>query len=376
MLLLPGPVDVPEVVLNASSYVQNHRSQEFREIVARSQELLNTLTDARYSLMTTGSGTSAVESIIYSMIGPGEKVMAVSFGEFGNRIIESLQRRGADPVPLKKSIDSTLEKGEITDFFGKNPGIKTIFLVQNETGNGTAVRNLRDIADEANGLGLKVFVDSVSSIGGMEVKASKWGIHAIAGCSQKGLASVPGIGTVSISEDGARYVREDRDMPSYLDLSNSIRFMGKQETPYTPSTGSFRALLTALRILQREGIQRRWDRHHASALFTRKKLKEAGFELYGNDGNYSDTVVAFRPETPAPELVGKLRERGISVSKGMKDLADIMIRAGLLGVVDGDKISTFLNTLFEITGKEIRVNPEDLPPETSIDREIFNVEIP
>lgn len=375
MLLVPGPVDVPAVVLKASAYVQNHRSSEFRGIVKESSRILNGVADSKYSVMTTGSGTTAVESIIYSMISPGEEVLAVTFGEFGNRMVDSLRRRGAKPVVLQKDHTSILEKGEIPELARKNKGIRSVFLVHNETGNGTSIHNLKEITQEASELGLKVFVDSVSGFGASEIKASSWGIHAFASCSQKGLASVPGLGIVCIGEEGEKYVLDSGDNPVYLDLKTSIKFLQKDETPFTPSTGSFKAMLAALKVLEKETPERRWRRHHAAASFAREQLKETGFEIYGTEGNYSDTVVAFRPPVPAAELVKKFSERGIYISKGMGPLADSMIRAGLLGVVDSGKIATFLNELWDITGKDRRISVDDVPAEAALDPEIFQIEL-
>lgn len=368
MLLIPGPVDVPEVVLKESAYVQNHRSEEFRNIVRSCQNHLNAIADASHSIMTTGSGTTAVESMIYSLINPGEKVLAVSFGEFGDRLVDSLKRRGADTTVIKKSTTESLRKGEISDALNRQKGVSTICLVHNETGNGTSVRNLRELVEEANSLGLKVLVDSVSGFGALEIKANSWGIDAIATCSQKGLASVPGLGIVSLSDRGRKFVRNTHDIPVYLDLEVSLKFLAKNETPYTPSTGSFRALNAALGILEKEGLETRWKRHSASATFVRKTLLDSGQELYGNAGNFSDTVVAFKPTVPVGTVVRELAARDIIVSKGMGHFADEMIRIGLLGVVDNIKIAGFLNAFSEIIGTDTTFEAEDLPAETAIYR--------
>lgn len=375
MLLVPGPVDVPDIVLKASAYVQNHRSAEFREIVRRTSEMISGFSDSRYGILTTGSGTTAVESIIYSMISPGERVLAVSFGEFGNRMIDSLRRRGADPVVIEKDHAGVLEKGQVSEVFSRNRDIKSIFMVHNETGNGTAIHNLKEITQEANELGLKVFVDSVSGFGGTEIKAESWGIHAFASCSQKGLASVPGLGIVGLSEEGEKYVLDSGDTPVYLDLKTSLRFLQKNETPFTPSTGSFRAMLAALMILDRETLEKRWARHHATASHVRNALKRTGFELYGNDRNFSDTVVAFRPPVPATELVHKFSERGTFISKGMGKYSDSMIRIGLLGVVDNFKAANFLNDLWDLTGVAEKIEPDEFPHDARLDPEIFNIEL-
>lgn len=372
MLLLPGPVEVPDSVLKASAYVQNHRSQEFRNIVGETSELLKRFAGSSHALVTTGSGTEAVESVIYSMVSPGEKVLAVSGGEFGNRMVGSLRRRGADPTLLSKKHSEILSTDEIEDISRKNPGIKTLFVVHNETGNGTAHHNLKGIAETAKGLGMKVLVDSVSGFGGTEIKADAWGIDAFASCSQKGLASVPGAGIVCLSEDGTKHVLDTNDMPSYLDLSTSLKFMAKQETPYTPSTGTFRALLTALKILEREKPENRWKRHHDVSSFVREQLSKHNLPLYGNSNNYSDTVVAFKPPAPSPEIIKKLSERGISVAKGTKEEAEIMIRVGLLGLVDNRMAATFLNELYGVLGIDDSVDSEKMPTSTKIDQGIFN----
>lgn len=374
MMLIPGPVEVPESVLKASAYVVNHRTQEFKEIVRESEEILNRISGSKYSLMTTGSGTTAVESMIYSFISPGESVVAATFGEFGNRAIETLRRRGAMVHVMKKDEHTAIENGEIEDFLKKYPDTNTVFLVHNETGNGTAVRNLMKVAQEANANGVKVLVDSVSGFGASEVYTDRWGIHAFASCSQKGLASVPGIGIVCIGEEGEERMIKVHDLPHYLDLNISKKYVEKNETPYTPSTGSFNALLVALRILEKEGAEQRWQRHSDAAQFIRDYMKKAGMGVLGTESNYSDTVIAVEPKMPAPDLLKELEKKGITISNGLGPEGNRFVRIGNLGIVDNVKIAKFLNAFSDVCGIDSEVSPEDLPKSTAIDRKIFDVE--
>ncbi len=101
MLLIPGPVEVPRRVLNASAKIDNHRSHEFKEIVKEAADYMNKFADSTSTCITTGSGTLAVESMIYSFTRKGDAVLGISFGEFGDRLLESLQRKGVKVVPLK-----------------------------------------------------------------------------------------------------------------------------------------------------------------------------------------------------------------------------------------------------------------------------------
>ncbi len=374
MILIPGPVEVPEPVLKASAYVANHRSEEFKGIFRNAEEILNRISGSKYSIMTTGSGTSAVESMIYSFVSPGENVAAVTFGEFGDRAVDSLRRRGAMIHVIKKDEQNSLEKGEIEDFLTRHPGTKTVLMVHNETGNGTSIRNLREAAQEAQNYGAKVLVDSVSGFGASEIYTDKWGIHAFAGCSQKGLASVPGIGIVCIGEEGENHLIQVHDLPSYLDLNTSVKFLQKNETPYTPSTGSFKALLVALKILEKEGVEQRWKRHSDAAQFIRNFMKKAGMGVKGTESNYSDTVIAIEPQMPAPDLLKKLGSKGITISKGLGPDGGNFVRMGNLGIVDNVKIAAFLNAFSAVSGIDSEVKPEDLPASTAIDKSIFDVE--
>lgn len=372
MLLLPGPVDVPKAVLDASAYVQNHRSDEFREIVKSTSFLMNKFADSSESVITTGSGTTAVESMIYSMTERNEGVLAVPFGEFGGRLVESLKRHGCNVSVMEKDPSQNIESGEIADFISKHKEISTVCFVHNETGNGTSVYNLKGIAKEAKDLGMKVLVDSVSGFGGLEIRANSWNIDAIASCSQKGLASVPGLGMVSIGEEGLNYVKGSGDVPKYLDLAVSLKFLEKNETPYTPSTGSFNALFVALRILEKEGIENRWKRHTNAASFVREQLIQSGSQMYGNQSNYSDTVLAFKPPVEVKKLHSDLKNSGIQVSKGMHSLADSMVRVGLLGVVDAAKIAAFLKVYHQSVGTGVEISVDDIPSNASFDSRLLD----
>lgn len=361
MLLIPGPVDVPDSVLKASAYVVNHRSQEFRDIVSACENLLNRFADSTRSVITTGSGTTAVESMIFSLTKPNEEVLAVSFGEFGDRMIESLLRRGLRVNILKKGTHDVLLPEDVEKKISENTGTDAIFLVHNETGNGTSFRNIKQIAAIAKQHGIRVYVDSVSGFGAVPIMVNQWGIDAMATCSQKGLASVPGLGIICLGNEILNEMPERNDIPQYLDLGISLKFMERHETPYTPSTGSFNALRTALWILEKEGIERRWERIRSNADFLRSNLLSSGSEIIGNEMNYSDTVIAFKPHNDVKTLIESLGSRGITVSKGMGDLSNDTIRIGNMGMVNGNNILKFLNTYFEIIGHDIRLEESDIP---------------
>ncbi|WP_162509626.1 aminotransferase class V-fold PLP-dependent enzyme [Thermogymnomonas acidicola] len=156
MMLIPGPVEVPASVQARATMVLNHRSGEFREIVRSIEERLNRFTGgAERSVVTTGSGTLAVESMVFSILRKGDRVVAAQNGEFSRRLVLSLRRRGG--VDLK-----VVDSGEAGGAIGVESilaaaeewgGATYVALVHNETGNGTAIRDINSVASHLSARG-------------------------------------------------------------------------------------------------------------------------------------------------------------------------------------------------------------------------------
>jgi len=185
MLLLPGPVEVPRSVRDAAKYLNNHRSADFKKLVGESEIFFNRFLDAKRTVSITGSGTLAVEAMIFSFLAPSEKVLAVSSGAFGNRMVSSLGRRGCDVTEISLKEGNALKFSDIEEAVDKGRDITSLLLVHNETGNGTAIRDLGSITRRSRDIGLKILVDSVSGFCGYGLDIERFGIDAVATCSQK-----------------------------------------------------------------------------------------------------------------------------------------------------------------------------------------------
>ncbi|BFH74273.1 alanine--glyoxylate aminotransferase family protein [Sulfurisphaera javensis] len=356
MLLIPGPVEVPKSVREASTLVINHRSEGFREIVTGLEKLMNKHFSSTRVALLTGSGTLAVESMIYSLTKPGEKVISFPYGEFGRRLVDSLKRRGTNVKVYEKPVGNTFSLEEIKQAIDENKDATTVAIVHNETSGGVAFRNLEDVVNVVKRKGLKILVDSVSGFAAYKILVNEWKIDAIATGSQKALASVPGMAFVALSKDGiSELVTEN--LPSYLDISLHLKFQDKGETPFTPAVGVFNASLRAAELLEIEGIENRWRRHEACVRFVREVLSSYGFSLFGNESNFSNTVVAGVP--PIPDFRKKLKEFNIEISGGMGELKEKIIRIGLLGVVDDRAVNKLLQATAKILGKEYDYRPPE-----------------
>lgn len=359
MMLIPGPVNVPQSVAFAATKIVNHRSDEFRQIVKNLEESMKRLFDSNRVALLTGSGTLAVESMIFSLLKREERVIVLTYGEFGNRLLESVKLRGTRPIVYRKSPGEGFTVEEIKKIVEENKDADAVALVHNETSTGIAFRKLGEVAKIVKGAGKKFLVDSVSGFAAFELYVNRWKIDAVATGSQKALASVPGMGFVALSDEGVEELNEE-EIPNYLNLKLALRFQDKYETPFTPATGVFYASLRAAEILEMEGIERRWKRHEACARFLREIAKKLGFLLFGDESNFSNTVVAGVPPMSPKSLISALKERDIEISGGMGELKDKIVRIGILGVVDDRAMRRFVIALTDIFKQDINYQiPED-----------------
>lgn len=353
MLLIPGPVEVPKSVQSEASVVVNHRSDTFRKVMIRLEENLKSAFNASRVAVLSGSGTLAVESMVFSMTQRSERVVGYSYGEFGNRLLDSLERRGVELHAIRKSFGEPVSAEDVKDALDRySPS--TIALVHNETSSGTAVRNLKEIARITREKGIKLLVDSVSGFGAYELFVNDWGIDAVATGSQKALASVPGLSFVAVKDST---VKAPKDIPAYLDLSLYLKFQDKGETPFTAAVGPTFASLRASEILNLEGKQRRWERHEECVRFLRRTLEEWGIGITGNETTFSNTVVSIFPGMSVDTLVSELRKDDLEISKGIGEYAAKMARIGVMGIIDGKALETLLASMSKIYRQEYTTPP-------------------
>ncbi|MEM0122594.1 MAG: aminotransferase class V-fold PLP-dependent enzyme [Saccharolobus sp.] len=373
MMLIPGPVNVPLSVLRESLTLINHRSEKFRETVKSLESLMNKHFESTRVALLSGSGTLAVEAMVFSLVKREEKVLTFPYGEFGQRLKESLIRRGAKVISYEKRQGNFFQIDEVKKAIEENKDATTVAIVHNETSVGIAFRNLQKVSEIVKKNGLKLLVDSVSGFAAYPLYVNSWKIDAVATGSQKALASIPGVGFVALSDEGVSNLHNN-DLPSYLDISLHLKFQDKGETPFTPTVGAFFASRRAAELLELEGIQNRWKRHEACSIYLRDVLKRMNFELLGNPENFSNTVVVATPPIAVDQLIKELKSRNIEISRGMGELRDKVVRIGVLGVVDDRAINKLITALNDILNTSLITKapkecslPEELKSEVSWD---------
>ena len=347
-LLAPGPTPVPPEVLAAGAQpVIHHRGPDFRALMTRClgrlREVARTSNDV---LLHTASGSGAFESAIVNLLSPGERVLVVTAGEFGDRWAAMARTFGADVHELRYGWGETPQADDLRARL-EETGAEVVFLVHSETSTGV-VCDVQAHAAEVRAAGAISVVDAVSSLGAVPVETDAWGLDVVVAGSQKALMTPPGLSLTTVAP--AAWERSARTTTPrfYFDWGRLRAALETGTTPFTPAVSLVVALDTALGLLLEEGLEAAFVRHAALGRACREGAKAMGLELFSPDEQRSAIVTAIL--TPAGvdarEVVLALRDRfGITVAGGHGEMGSKMLRIGHIGYFDVLDIMTALAAL-------------------------------
>ncbi|HUF02157.1 MAG TPA: alanine--glyoxylate aminotransferase family protein [Gaiellaceae bacterium] len=344
-LMAPGPTPVPPKVLAAGALpIIHHRGPDFRELARRClervQEVCRTSNDA---LLFTSSGTGALESAVVNLVSPGERVLCVTAGAFGDRWIALASAYGADVQELRYDWGETPSAEDVRARLDET-GATTVFVVHSETSTGV-VADVQSIAKTATAAGALVAVDAISSLGAVPLDTDAWGIDVVVSGSQKALMTPPGLALATVSPAAWERSAQTTTPRFYFDWAKLHASLETGSTPFTPAVSLVVALDTALGMLLEEGLEAAFARHAALGRACREGVKAMGLELFSPDEERSAVVTAILvPDgVDARELVLALRDRfGITVAGAHGELGSRMFRIGHIGYYDVFDITTAL----------------------------------
>jgi aspartate aminotransferase-like enzyme len=350
-LRVPGPTPVPTEVARAGARpMVNHRGPEFAgamaEVIDRLKPFFGTTSEP---LLLTGSGTGGQEAAIVNVLSPGDEILAVSGGVFGDRFAAIAQAFGAVVHRLETEWGSAASPAAVAAAVSEHPRVKGVLLTHNETSTGVT----NDVAAlsaavrrEAEGDPV-ILVDGVSSIGALPFNMDSWDVDVAITGSQKAWMSPPGIAMIAVSERGWR-AHANAHMPRfYWDFSKARKNAEKRTTPFTPAVGVVHALQEALRLMHEEGRDNVFARHRRIGRRMRDGIAALGLELFANPQVASDTVTAVRvpASIDAAALIRGMRKRGVVVGSGQDWLKGSIFRVGHMGWVHEEDIDLVLDAL-------------------------------
>lgn len=333
-LFTPGPTPVPErVALRMAAQLPHHRSDEFREILGRvHQGLQSVFLTSGPVLVLTASGTGAMEAVVVNCFSPGDTVVTVNGGKFGERWTELLTMFGMIPVEISVPWGDAVDAVKVRDTLRAHPNARGVLLTHNETSTGTTI-DLKTIAsairDESEAL---VCVDGISSVAAMELRFDEWGIDACITVLQKGLMVPPGLAVAALGSRAVRAVNETLTPRYYLDFRRALKAWEKRDTPWTPAISLMVGLDESLRIIQAEGLPEVWRRHSRHAAAIRAGLETAGLKLFSRSPSSAVTAAWLPPDIVWKDFRNTLQDSyGVRIAGGQGDFVGRIIRVSNLG---------------------------------------------
>lgn len=337
-LLAPGPTPVPEHVLLEMAYpMVHHRTPQFSQIFAEAAE------DAKYLFQTkqdvlilAATGTGGMEGCITNLFSPGDKLLVINGGKFGERwgkigqtfgmnvVLHAVEwGKAADPAAIKKILDADKD-------------IRGVLVQACETSTTVAhpIEALSRLTrDRENTL---LIVDGITGVGVFPLPMDDWKIDALVTGSQKALGLPPGLALVALSERAWQAVDKSKCPRFYFDFKKERKNLADKTTAYTPAVSLVIGLRAVLKDIRAEGMDNVHKRHARLAQATRAAVKALGLKFVAPDAPADSTTGFFVPDgVDGGKLVKSLRDDfGVTMAGGQDQWKGKIVRVAHLGYVD------------------------------------------
>jgi alanine-glyoxylate transaminase/serine-glyoxylate transaminase/serine-pyruvate transaminase len=340
-LMGPGPSDVNPRILGALSRpTVGHLDPAFVGLMDDVKRLLQFAFRTRnpLTLPVSAPGSAGMEACFVNLLSPGDRVIVAQNGVFGGRMKENVERAGGAAVMVQDDWGRPVDPQKVEAALRANPGAKALAFVHAETSTG-ARSDAAALCALARRYDCLSIVDTVTSLGGIEVDVDGWGADAVYSGTQKCLSCVPGLAPVTFSPRASEVIRTRRHKVQswFLDMSLVMAYWGEgaQRTyHHTAPVNAVYALHEALVVLEEEGLENAWARHRLN-----HRALAAGLEALGLrfvvDADYrlpQLNCVTLPPGVDdAAVRRALLDEYRLEIGAGLGPLAGKVWRIGLMG---------------------------------------------
>ncbi len=338
-LLTPGPTPIPNEVVRAMAETMiHHRTPQFSKVFAEVREGLKSLFGTKNDvLVLASSGTGAMEAAVSNLFSPGDKVLVINGGKFGERWLKICQAFGLEALELKVEWGRAVKIETVEKHLKVYPDIKGVLVQASETST-TVLHPVREIAQLTRN-GPLLLVDGITAVGVVPVPLDEWDIDVLVAGSQKALMLPPGLGFIALSDRAWERTEKARLPRFYFDLKVERKNQQKGEAAFTPAVSLIFGLQASLKMLHEEGLEQVYARHERLARATRAAAKALGLKLLAPDSPSPAATGIYVPDgLDADRLLDYLREQmGITLAEGQDQLRGRAIRiahVGYLGEFD------------------------------------------
>jgi aspartate aminotransferase-like enzyme len=279
-LLSPGPTPVPEKVLAAAAEpIIHHRTPEFSNIFMETTEGLKYVFQTEQDVfILTSSGSGAMETAVVNTLCPGDKVISLSGGKFGERWGKICRAYGVEVKEIFLEWGEPFTKEQLAAELEAQPDTKAVFTTLSETSSGTVydIQGFGEVVDRTDAV---LAVDGISGLGATPCPMDEWGVDILVSGSQKSFMIPPGLAYIAFSPKAWDLVEKSTLPKFYFDAKAAKKSIGKRTTPWTPAVTLIIQQKKALDIIRSMGLEKLFDHHRILGEATRAAVKAVGLEL-------------------------------------------------------------------------------------------------
>lgn len=336
-LMAPGPTPIPEEVLTTmANPIWHHRTPAFEKVVAEVQQGLKWLYQTKNDVIVlASSGSGAMEAALINVCNPGDKVLVVNGGKFGERfgkialghkleaeLIDVEWGQAVDP----KVIEQKLSSGKY----------RAVCVQASETSTGVShpIEAISKIVRKYDETAL--IVDAITALGVINLPTDVWGIDMVICGSQKAMMLPPGLATISVSDKAWKLAEQSKMPKFYFNLKAERKVLAQNTTAWTPAVSLFMGLRKVLEMMKAEGLEQMFERHSKLAQSIRDAAQAIGLKLLAPDAPSNSVTAVYTPEgIDSSKVVKGLRDRfNMTIADGQDHLKGKVFRIGHLGYYD------------------------------------------
>ena len=337
-LLAPGPTPVPsEALLAMAMPIIHHRSPDFIPVLDAAKNGLKWLYQTKNDvLILCSTGTGGMVGAVNNFFSPGDKVITVNGGKFGERWTKICKAYGLQAEEIVVEWGYAVKPETIEAKLKNDPSIKGVFVQASETSTGVYhdIEALAKVVKKYENTIL--IVDAISAIVAHDLRMDAWGIDVMIGGSQKGVMLPPGLAFVGISEKAWKFSEKSKCPRFYFNFKKERENLAKNQTNFTSPVTLIIGLNESIKLLRKEGLENVFKRHERLANATRAAVKALGLELYPKESPSNSVTAVCAPAGIDGQAIYKnLREKyGITAAGGQDHVKGKIFRIAHLGYAD------------------------------------------
>lgn len=335
LLMTPGPVELPDYVKKVMAEpMVHHRTEAFEECLAYCLKEIKGIFKTKGSVFfQTATGSGGMESAMVNTLSPGDTVIIVNSGKFGERWVEMGNRFQLNVVEHKVNWGDALDPSQVEDLLNKNQNTRAVFTQACETSTGVLhpVKELGKILKNSSAL---LIVDAITALGTTDLNMDEWGLDVVVGGSQKAFMLPTGLTMTGYSAKAWDAVERARTPSYYWDVKLEKKANQKNQTMFSSAVTHIRALKEVLKHVNTAGIESFIKKHEILAHVTRETSKQMGLEIFPQIPSPSLTALKIPNGFDAEKIQEQMEnEHNITIMGGQDHLKGKIIRIGHMGSI-------------------------------------------